>query len=404
MSDAPPSYDVSASNLGLKTTLDDKKTSWAHSQLASISSDSKTVALLGLQAPVGNVGSGSTSGTHSRSRGGLFDAFRKHPRLPSGPPVDTPAVRAAVIDDVRLVVQPNTGSIAERLSLLETCAQLCARHKVEFPPLLQDKKSFLDHTALYWAIVNNPGSPQASFELVAAVLTYSVPLKPATLKEARRACISLRNQELFQFLRMRPEFGALSEQDRFLLGVLVPPEEIDIQLMEGPEQPFSVKFKIPMFQKRMMLSEQICLEFIARGRLWLLSFFTPANPTALASKSEWFKKGQWGGSLHLRENSPGTDVEFGVVLLDARNETTEPTHFWMWCGNGKPLRNEVEPLNDSTFTGWVWPIGVQADSVCIAADGSVMGILAVKLGPGKAGKPKNWPPQTTNPEDACIVC
>ncbi|KAJ7456303.1 hypothetical protein B0H11DRAFT_228071 [Mycena galericulata] len=396
MSDAPPSYDASGSTLS-KTPLDDKKAVGTHAQpIPSISSDSKSVALLG------------TSPRH-----GLFDVFRKHRQHPpTVPPLagDTSTARTAVIDDVRLVVQPNTGSVAERVSLLESCAQLCTRHKIDFSLLLQEKNSFHGHTALYWAIVNNPGPLQAPFQLVVALLVHSAPLKPETIKEARRACISLRNQELFQFLRMRPEFGALSAEDRFLLGTLVPPEEIDIQLIEGPSQPFSVKFKIPMFQKRMMLARQIHLEFIARERLWRLSFFTPANPTSTV-KSAWFEKGQqWGGCLFLRENSPSTCPEYGLVLLDAR-DTPEPAHAWTWGWDvtQKPTRNEDEPASESNRSGWIWSLfgeGAQADNVCIAPDGSITGILGMKLDTGNATKPTSWPPKTipTKPEEECVIC
>ncbi|KAJ7021050.1 hypothetical protein C8F04DRAFT_932190, partial [Mycena alexandri] len=103
-------------------------------------------------------------------------------------------------------------------------------------------------------------------ELVAAVLAHSAPLEPPTIREARRACVSLRTriQELFHFLRMSPEFGTLSAEDRFLLGVSAPPEEIVVEELEGPAQPFSVRFHIPQFHKRVMLGKQIELKFVAR--------------------------------------------------------------------------------------------------------------------------------------------
>jgi hypothetical protein len=165
---------------------------------------------------------------------------------------------------VRTVVQPYTDSAGDRVAMLNDCAQLCARHNIDFSLLLQEK-SIQDHAALYWAIINGPWPPRAPFELVAAALAHSAPLKPETIKDARRACVSLRSQEMFQFLRMRPEFGALASEDRFLLGALVPPEEIVVEHMEGSTQPFSVKFRIPQFLKRMSLSREIKLEFIARG-------------------------------------------------------------------------------------------------------------------------------------------
>lgn len=172
--------------------------------------------------------------------------------------------KATVLTDVKRIVQPYTGSVADRLALLESCSQLCLQKRLDFSSLLQGK-SIEEHSALYWAIANGPWPLQAPFELVAAVLAHSAPLEPATVTEIRQACVSFRSQEMFQFLRMSPEFGALSSKDRFTLGVLVPPEEIVVEEMEGITEPFSVRFRIPIFRKRMALGKEFQLEFIARG-------------------------------------------------------------------------------------------------------------------------------------------
>ncbi|KAJ7714474.1 hypothetical protein DFH07DRAFT_974468 [Mycena maculata] len=392
MSDDPPPYDASGSRLSLR--LDDKKTA-SHSQpTSSISIHSKSPAFLRPKSNNRGSGSKSTSSGHSTAKSGLLGAFRK--LLPP----DIQTVRTAVTEDVRLAVHPNTGSIAERVALLESCAELCARHKINFSLLLQqrDKILFHGHTALYWAIVNDLGPP---FELVAAVLAHSAPLEPATITEARRACISLSNQEIFQFLRLCPEFGVLDAEDRFLLGVLVPPDEIDLELMKGPAEPFSVTFKVPHFRKRMQLSRQIKLEFIARGRLWRLSFFTAIYPV-----EENLKDGEWSGRLQLGENSPSTHVEFGVVFLDPRK-----TRRWVEGRTGIKLRNEYEPFNElmPTSFSWTWPLFDediwQADNIPIASDGSLSGILGMKL-PVNAPTPRPSPSTTIpyQPEDDCVVC
>ncbi|KAJ6475797.1 hypothetical protein C8R47DRAFT_985722 [Mycena vitilis] len=254
--------------------------------------------------------------------------------------------------DVRILVQPYTDSAVDRVPLLETCAQLCARHKIDFSLLLQEK-SIENHTALHWAIVNGPWPPRAPFELVAAILDRSVPLRPETIRDARRACVSLRSQELFQFLRMRPEFGALSAEDRFLIGALVPPEMIVIKHLEGgtTQQAFSVEFTIPQFLKRMSLNREIKLEFIARERLWQLSFFTAVNPT-----QAWLKNGGWSGSLRLMENSPSTHVEFGLVFLDARPSQPSPSNFWAEGSSDKVLYVQGEHKPSNGVSVWSWPL------------------------------------------------
>ncbi|KAJ7608490.1 hypothetical protein DFH06DRAFT_1377171, partial [Mycena polygramma] len=227
-------------------------------------------------------------------------------------------VQTAVIEDIRLVVQPNTGSVAERLALLKSCSDLCGRHECDLSALSQRKTLFHAHTALYWAIVNQLDSPSAPFELVAALLARSQPLDAATLTDVRRACIVARSQEIFQFLKMCPAVGALSEENRFILGCVVPPEKIHVDVMESPEQAFSVNFHIPMFQKRMMLSKRIEVEFVARDRLWRLSFYTAEiEPNFVSTTTQgWFEAKRWGALLRLCENSPGTHLEFALVLLD----------------------------------------------------------------------------------------
>ncbi|KAJ7237689.1 hypothetical protein C8J57DRAFT_1727871 [Mycena rebaudengoi] len=516
MSDKPPSYDASRSS-SRPPALEDKPSGSRAERpqpLPYRSNESKSAALLQAQSRNDGSGKSKSSAGHSLARPGLFSVFRKHPHseLPSTqPPPDLPAVRAAVIEDVHLAVQPNTGSTAERLDLLENCALLCKRQNIDFPLLLQEKEAFHGHTALYWAIVNSPEGSRGPFDLVAVILARSSPLQPETIAEARRACISLRNQELFQFLRMCPEFGTLSPEDRLLLGVLVPPEEIDIELMEGPGQPFSVRFRIPQYRKRMLLSKEIRLEFIARGLLWQLSF-------SVNSQKQWLDNWQWRGSLRLAEDSPFTPVEFGLVFLDARAGITEPVHAWPQgscevavhskslasCKTSLPMYRaklantgdralmhlskgdvvELQQRNDSgtwlvkkagvegfvmgntlelvpapseattgktsgpmyramsdhtgkmvlvkddlvdlvrqTDTGWalVKKDGVQGwattkylelapwdwtmfgeNSVCMAADGSIMGILGVKLKIATASTPRATIP--TKPEDECVIC
>ncbi|KAJ7768275.1 hypothetical protein B0H16DRAFT_1272393, partial [Mycena metata] len=228
-------------------------------------------------------------------------------------------VKAAVLADIEALVQPYTGSVADRLALLESCSQLCVQQKLDFSSLLQGK-AIENHSVLYWAIANGPWPPQAPFELVAAVLSHSTPLTPETIREARRACVSLRSQEMFHFLRMSPAFGALSTEDRLMLGAPAPPEEIVVEEMAGAAHPFSVRFRIPMFHKRRMLDRHISLQFIAQGRLFELEFFTAKNPEV-----KHLILGQWSGCLRMLENSLPTPLLFGLVILDARPSPPTPT-------------------------------------------------------------------------------
>ncbi|KAJ7625136.1 hypothetical protein DFH06DRAFT_1481556 [Mycena polygramma] len=388
MSDPPPSYNSAGSHL--ERSADKKSTSPDSPAGPSIAGSSRSPLLL---QPHGN-----RSLRNSTSITGLFDVFRRNRHAPG--PVAALDIKTAILDDIRLIIQPNTRSVAERLALLESCAELWGRHKLDLSALLQSSSSALhDHTTLYWVIVNELYSPPAPFELVAALLAHSQPLNEETIKDNV------------------PEFGALSEANRFIMGLVVPPEDIRVEIIESPEQAFSVNFRIPMFLKRMMLSKIIEVEFIARECLWRLSFYKAGSHPGLIPRQsqEWINK-RWGGHLKLCENSPATQLEIGVVILDART-TAQPAHTWTHIQPSLPFRNEDDSPSDSTITGWMWPAfddqGPQADNVCIASDGSITGILGVKLqktkqaeGAGTEAKSKIWPltDVPTKPDDKCLVC
>ncbi|KAJ7698868.1 hypothetical protein B0H16DRAFT_790202 [Mycena metata] len=372
-SERPPPYEKSlAANKPSKSHLSLRE---KNSPSTSLASNSKTQALL----------------AEKRSVLGRFGRASLSPD----------SVKAAVLEDARSLVQPYTEeSIADRIALLESCAQLCARQKINLSLLLQGKL-VENHSALYWAIVNGPWPPTAPFGLVAAVLAHSSPLQPATIREARRACVSLRSHDMYRFLQMSPEFGALSAEDRFLLGTLVPVEEIVVEEMAGDTCPFSVRFHIPMFHKRMMLGKSIKLEFIAQGRLWELDFFTAAD-----SSLKSVTPGCWSGLLRIAENSPMTPVMFGLVFLDARPSPPSPTPFWVSRGRKEYIMHVTGESGSETASGmvsWSWTM-FKHDSVCIARDGSVTGILGMKLVVGDV--PSDLVPASipTTADAQCIIC
>ncbi|KAJ7660442.1 hypothetical protein B0H17DRAFT_1212623 [Mycena rosella] len=390
--EAPPPYN----NSSVDAKHDSGSNSKSSDVRVSALRTSNSLALL----RAGQDGSGPSS-RHSPTKG-LFDRFRRRPSHSAAERPSKDSVVTAIEEDVRMLVQPSTtDSVDDRLALLDACAQLSKLYEMDFSLLLQ-KRSIHDHSVLYWAIVNSPWPLRAPFDLVAAVLAQSAPLAPKTIREARLACVSLRNQEMFQFLRMCPEFGALFSDDRFILGAAVPPEEIVVETMEGPMQPFSVRFRIPLYEKRMLLSREIKLEFIARGRLWQLTFFTATNPI-----QKWLKDGQWSGSLRLGDNtgSLNTHAEFGLVFLDTRPAPPIPVHAWAHGSSDKPLIGSSDKPGVSGVTAWSWPMFGE-DSVWIAADGSITGVLGVKLGAAKVPTPRTTWPETipTTPDDECVVC
>ena len=130
---------------------------------------------------------------------------------------------------------------------------------------------------------------------------------------------------------MSPEFATVSGSDQMLLGVTLPHDEIEVEELPGEEGDFAVHFVIPHFQKRIMVTQEIVLEFIARctsiphpfpsstdyhflwsGRMWKLTF-------AITTKNNYGvgpELGSWTITLALEGTSPPTWVDSRVVIPD----------------------------------------------------------------------------------------
>ncbi|KAJ6630110.1 hypothetical protein B0H10DRAFT_1985031 [Mycena sp. CBHHK59/15] len=162
------------------------------------------------------------------------------------------------------------------------------------------EQSYIEgHTPLYWAIVKRPSdeSKPESFEappLIRALLIYSAPLKDTTIKDIRLALA-------FPKPTTVPEFQALSQKDRLLLGDSVPPDKISIGPATRHDAPISVDFEFAHFQKRMRVSHLVKLDFISHARMWEISFFVAEGNRGLTD-------GQWAARIGLCENSPTTSM------------------------------------------------------------------------------------------------
>ncbi|KAJ7116084.1 hypothetical protein C8R44DRAFT_628446 [Mycena epipterygia] len=228
-------------------------------------------------------------------------------------------VRATVLGLVRDLVklQPSDHSVVA-ISILKSCADACATNGLSISTLLQEK-SIEGHTPLYWAIVKRPAeSPapedQEGTDLLTALLSLSTPLTPATTSDVRLACLLTSDQALFQRLRNSPEFSPLSATDEMLLDATSLPDDIDVENVggeAGQEGAFVVDFAIVRFQKRMLVSKAVVLDFIARGRMWRLSFNVA---TQEHRRPHLPPPGAWYVSLSLLENSPPTWVDSRLLV------------------------------------------------------------------------------------------
>ncbi|PCH35648.1 hypothetical protein WOLCODRAFT_107631 [Wolfiporia cocos MD-104 SS10] len=226
-------------------------------------------------------------------------------------------VRTTVTSILRdIVKQPGISDSAP--SILASCADACRAHGLSIASLLQDP-CMEGHTAIYWAVVKRAPEAEAPLapesDLVNMLLAMAAPLTPTTMSDIRLACLQNADQALFQRLRRSPVFSPPSGTEDLLLSGEVIQDEIEVEDVPDDDAAFVVRFRIPMFQKRLRVSKQINLEFIARGRLWSLKFLVAAaNNIHLRPIAT---PGTWIVTLSLLEHSPPTWVDSRLLIEDA---------------------------------------------------------------------------------------
>ncbi|KAJ7043692.1 hypothetical protein C8F04DRAFT_727201 [Mycena alexandri] len=302
--DAPPSYEASGSAQPAPNAF----------------SDSKRPPPI----PIASVASGSSSFASSSSSG-----LKSAPASTSWFNFASPTVRqvrTTVLGLVRDLVklQPSDHSVVA-ISILKSCADACTSNGMSINTILQEK-SVEGHTPLYWAIVKRPAEshpeePQAE-DLLTTLLTLSTPLSAATMSDVRLACLLTSDQALFQRLRNSPEFAPLSPTDEMLLDATIPPDDITVENVSGGDEgAFIMDFAVVRFQKRMLVSKSVVLDFIARSRMWRLSF----NVSTAEHRRPYLPPaGTWYASLSLLENSPPTWVDSRLLVPPPPESATEP--------------------------------------------------------------------------------
>jgi hypothetical protein len=178
-------------------------------------------------------------------------------------------VKATTLGLVRDLVRADFQSPATS-SILQSCAEACKSNDISLASILQEK-SIEGHTPLYWAIVKrSPDDRQDEStqvpDLLTSLLSFSTPLSPFAIADIRHACLITSDQPLFQRLRQSPDFNSGSAIDEMLIGVTLPPDDVEVVDFPDDEGSFAVNFGVVKFQRRMMISKSISIEFIARGK------------------------------------------------------------------------------------------------------------------------------------------
>ncbi|KAG1891040.1 hypothetical protein F4604DRAFT_1988707 [Suillus subluteus] len=152
--------------------------------------------------------------------------------------------------------------------IINSCA--AALQAPEFSNLLQ-KPNIKDHTALYWAIVNN--RREALWEFTKFISKFS----PACSSDLRLAS---EDKSLRCMLGCpRDEIDVLQHGSS---EVNHSPDDILVHDGDGVGKSyFFARFAFRMFQKRLRIRQKLAVEFVARGRIWVLRIY-------MGPKGKWW--------------------------------------------------------------------------------------------------------------------
>ncbi|KAF9245634.1 hypothetical protein BU15DRAFT_58635 [Melanogaster broomeanus] len=210
-----------------------------------------------------------------------------------------------------LVTNPQLPDIP---GLLYNCEDACKMYNLNFSTLLQEQ-AIEGHTAMYWAIINHC----ALFPLL---LEHAAPLTWASKLDIRLACFVSSNQELFQVMKYRHIVPSGS----------TPSDNILVHEPEAPHA-FIAEIQMNMWQKRMRVSGQVGVEFIAKGRIWSLNFFS--GPVIGGCESV----GPWQVALSLLEQSPATSVDSRLTVHVPPSHALQSSH-----AHSQPLPKDLISL------------------------------------------------------------
>jgi len=212
-------------------------------------------------------------------------------------------VKTTVLGLVRDVVKQTPGPAG--IAIFQSCAEACRTRNIKFDLLLQEK-SIEEHTPLYWAIIKR----RTTDELGLLDLLLSFPLTEETRRDAALACMLQSDNELFQRLQQSPGWKqtARTGAEEMLLGSS-PEDAVTVKDVEGDNGAFQAEFYVPEFQQRMRVSRAVQIEFIARERLWVVTF----SRDQLSGNRRRGKRVKW------MEASPAGYV--GITILDESHST-----------------------------------------------------------------------------------
>ncbi|KAG1857684.1 hypothetical protein DFJ58DRAFT_744987 [Suillus subalutaceus] len=175
--------------------------------------------------------------------------------------------RKTVLSHIRDIISDSNFASSSIVPTVNACA--AAISPTEFSNLLQ-KPNIEGHTAMYWAIVNH--QPEAFSAFAAFIPKFS----SVCSSDLRLACMFTSNHALFTQLNLGRVINRKDNALRNFLGC--PPDEVQVHdAGDGLHKiKFNICFCIRMFQKRLLMRQQLGIEFVAAGRIWLFQIFSMA--------------------------------------------------------------------------------------------------------------------------------
>ncbi|KAG1788312.1 uncharacterized protein HD556DRAFT_1447910 [Suillus plorans] len=224
--------------------------------------------------------------------------------------------KASVLSLIHQIVSSPGFGVASVAPIIKSCA--AALPAAKFSKLLQ-KRNIENHTALYWAIVNN--RREALLEFVKFIPKFS----RACSADLRLACMAANDHDSFMLLHLGD--NEVDSKDRSLRRMLGCPRD-NIQVREGDtlgvdgnENNFFVHFVFRMFQKRLRTARELEVEFVAQGRIWVLRFGMHTLT------GDWFV--EFGISRESSAVRPNAVLDIQANKPSPGSDTMQPLHLHM---------------------------------------------------------------------------
>ncbi|KAG2140095.1 hypothetical protein DEU56DRAFT_293113 [Suillus clintonianus] len=223
------------------------------------------------------------------------DSVRRYKRSVSSFLQSKQKRRATAFSRIREIVSSPDFTPSSVGPIVDSCAT--ALPASEFSDLLQ-QRNIEDHTALYWAIVKKRR------EALWAFTKFISEFSPACSSDLRFACMAINDHDLFMQLNLGDNVNPKDKSLRRMLGC--PRDEIQV-LRDGlVENRYIVRLVFKMFQTRLRIMQKFAVEFIARGRIWVLRIFMHEN-------------GRWYIGCALSEySSPVVHPDVDVIIQPHR--------------------------------------------------------------------------------------